>query len=163
MRADWVRAAVACVDAGYDIVYAYGAHTYLLGQFLSPFYNRRTDADGGSLENRARLWLEILGDIRAAVGDRAAIAVRVGVGLAPGVETDEVLGFVRLADDLVDLWDVNVGAISDWSADAGPSRLYRSGYQPGACARRPRSRSSASAVSPIPTRWQRSSPQVSGI
>jgi dimethylamine/trimethylamine dehydrogenase len=129
VRADWVRAAVACVDAGYDIVYAYGAHTYLLTQFLSPFYNRRSDAYGGSLENRARLWLEILADLRAAVGDRAAIAARVGLGLAPGVETDDVLRFVRLADDLVDLWDVNVGAISDWSSDAGPSRFYASGYQ----------------------------------
>ncbi len=51
-------------DAGFDIVYAYGAHTYLLGQFLSPYYNRRTDEYGGSLDNRARLWLEVLEAVR---------------------------------------------------------------------------------------------------
>ena len=40
---DWARAAVAARDAGFDIVYVYGGHSYPLGQFLSPFYNRRAD------------------------------------------------------------------------------------------------------------------------
>jgi dimethylamine/trimethylamine dehydrogenase len=131
VRGDWVRAAKLVRDAGFDIVYVYGGHSYLPLQFLSPFYNRRTDAYGGSLENRARFWLETLEAVREAVGDDCAIAVRLCVeALGPaGVELEEGLGFVRLADHLVDLWDVNVGSILHWSKDSGASRFFQEGYQ----------------------------------
>ena len=131
VQADWVRAARAARDAGVDIVYVYGGHSYLPLQFLSPFYNKRTDAYGGTLENRARFWLETLEAVRAAVGEDCAIAVRLCVdALGPaGVELDEGLAFVRLADDLVDLWDVNVGSITEWSKDSGASRFFPEGYQ----------------------------------
>jgi dimethylamine/trimethylamine dehydrogenase len=131
VRDDWVRAARAARDAGFDIVYVYGGHSYLPLQFLSPFYNRRTDQYGGSLENRARFWLETLEEVRRAVGDDCAIAVRFCVEALgpPGVELDEGLGFVALADDLVDLWDVNVGSITEWSKDSGTSRYFAEGYQ----------------------------------
>jgi dimethylamine/trimethylamine dehydrogenase len=128
---DWVLAAERSRTAGFDIVYVYGAHTYLPGQFLSPHYNRRTDEYGGSLANRARFWLETLEVVRAAVGDDCAIACRVAVdGLgALGVELEEGLEFVRLADHLVDLWDVTVGSIAEWSLDSGPSRFFAEGWQ----------------------------------
>jgi dimethylamine/trimethylamine dehydrogenase len=126
---DWVRAAEWSVRAGFDIVYVYGAHSYLPGQFLSSFYNRRTDDYGGPLENRARFWLEALARVREAVAGHAAVAVRVAVGLQPGVTTDEALAFVRLADDLVDLWDVNIGILTTWSLDSGTSRYHEEGYQ----------------------------------
>ena len=131
VREDWVRAAKLSRDAGFDIVYVYGGHSYLPLQFLSPFYNKRTDAYGGSLENRARFWIETLEEVRAAVGDDCAIAVRFCVeALGPaGVELDEGIGFVVLADHLVDLWDVNVGSITDWSKDSGASRFFPEGYQ----------------------------------
>jgi dimethylamine/trimethylamine dehydrogenase len=131
IRADWVRAARLARDAGFDIVYVYGGHSYLPLQFLSPFYNKRSDAYGGSLENRARFWLETLEAVREAVGDDCAIAVRLCVeALGPaGVELEEGLGFVRLADRLVDLWDVNVGSILEWSKDSGASRFFEEGYQ----------------------------------
>src|SRR6476661_1631502 len=120
---DWVTAARRSRTAGFDIVYVYGAHTYLPGQFLSPHYNRRTDEYGGSLANRARFWLETLEVVRAAVGDDCAIACRVAVDRrgALGVDLDEGLEFVSLADHLVDLWDVTVGSIGEWSLDSGPS------------------------------------------
>ena len=79
VRGDWVRAAQQARYAGFDIVYVYGGHTYLPPQFLSPYYNHRTDEYGGSLENRARFWLETLEDVREAVGDDCAIAVRICV------------------------------------------------------------------------------------
>jgi dimethylamine/trimethylamine dehydrogenase len=131
VRGDWVQAAKLVRDAGLDIVYVYGGHSYLPLQFLSPFYNKRTDSYGGSLENRARFWLETLEAVREAVGDDCAIAVRLCVeALGPaGVELEEGLDFVRLADHLVDLWDVNVGSILDWSKDSGPSRFFEEGYQ----------------------------------
>jgi dimethylamine/trimethylamine dehydrogenase len=131
IREEWVRAATLSRDAGFDIVYVYGGHSYLPLQFLSPFYNKRTDEYGGSLENRARFWLETLEEVRAAVGDDCAVAVRFCVeALGPaGVELDEGIGFVVLADHLVDLWDVNVGSITEWSKDSGASRFFPEGYQ----------------------------------
>jgi dimethylamine/trimethylamine dehydrogenase len=131
VRGDWAQAAKLVRDVGIDIVYVYGGHSYLPLQFLSPFYNKRTDAYGGSLENRARFWLETLEAVREAVGDDCAIAVRLCVeALGPaGVELDEGLGFIRLADHLVDLWDVNVGSIVEWSKDSGASRFFPEGYQ----------------------------------
>ncbi len=128
---DWALAAQRSRSAGFDIVYVYGAHTYLPGQFLSPHYNRRTDEYGGSLANRARFWLETLEAVRTAVGDDCAIACRVAVDRmgALGVDLDEGLEFVRLADHLVDLWDVTVGSIAEWSLDSGPSRFFAEGWQ----------------------------------
>ncbi|HSS55058.1 MAG TPA: FAD-binding protein [Gaiellales bacterium] len=131
VQGDWVTAARRSRTAGFDIVYVYGAHTYLPGQFLSPHYNRRTDEYGGSLVNRARFWLETLEMVREAVGDDCAVACRVAVDRrgALGVDLDEGLEFVSLADHLVDLWDVTVGSIGEWSLDSGPSRFYREGWQ----------------------------------
>ena len=131
VRGDWVAAARRSRDAGFDIVYVYGGHSYLPLQFLSPYYNHRTDEYGGSLENRARFWLETLEAVREAIGDECAIAVRLCIeALGPaGVELEEGLGFVGLADQLVDLWDVNVGSITEWSKDSGSSRFFAEGYQ----------------------------------
>ena len=131
VRTDWVAAAHRSRDAGFDIVYVYGGHSYLPLQFLSPYYNHRTDEYGGSLENRARFWLETLEAVREAIGDECAIAVRLCIeALGPaGVELEEGLGFVGLADHLVDLWDVNVGSITEWSKDSGASRFFAEGYQ----------------------------------
>ena len=131
VQRDWAEAARRAERAGFDIVYVYGAHSYLPMQFLSTYYNRRSDAYGGSLENRARFWLETLTEVRAAVGDRCAIACRIAVdALGPaGVELEEALSFVSLADHLVDLWDVNVGSIEEWSKDSGSSRFFAEGYQ----------------------------------
>ena len=128
---DWVEAAKRGRDCGFDIVYVYGSHSYLLMQFLSPFYNKRTDGYGGSLQDRARFWLETLEKVKEAVGADCAIATRISVeGLGPsGVHLEEALGFVALADPFVDLWDVNVGSISLWSHDSGTSRYFEEGYQ----------------------------------
>lgn len=64
--------------SGLDGVEIQGAHSYLIGQFLSPSYNRRTDRYGGSAENRARLAMEIAEEIRAQVGDSIAVGLRMG-------------------------------------------------------------------------------------
>jgi len=131
IRREWVEAAKRARDVGFDIVYVYGGHSYLPMQFLSSFYNHRTDGYGGSFENRARFWLELLEDVRRAVGEDCVIASRIAVtALGPaGVELDESLKFMAAADHLVDLWDVNVGSIREWSKDSGASRFFPEGYQ----------------------------------
>ena len=73
----YVDAALRARDAGFDIVYVYGAHAYLPFQFLSPFYNRRTDEYGGSFENRARFWREIA--VQGPRGGRRRLRDRVPV------------------------------------------------------------------------------------
>ncbi|MBI2238396.1 MAG: FAD-dependent oxidoreductase [Actinobacteria bacterium] len=128
---DWVAAARRARDCGFDIVYVYGAHSYLPMQFLSTFYNKRTDGYGGSLDNRARFWVETLERVKEAVGEDCAVATRIAIeALGPaGIHVDEGLAFVKLADPVVDLWDVNIGSIAFWSKDSGTSRYFEEGYQ----------------------------------
>ncbi len=131
-QGEWVTAARRARQAGFDIVYVYGSHTYLPSQFLSPVYNRRTDEYGGSFENRARFWLEAIELVKEAIGDDTAIAVRIAADTLElsGVPIEEGLEFIRAADGMVDLWDVVIGSM--WGAgrlDSGPSRFFDQGYQ----------------------------------
>ena len=129
---DWVAAALRAREAGFDIVYVYGSHTYLPTQFLSPRYNHRTDAYGGSFENRARFWLETLELVREAVGDDCAIAIRIAADTldGAGIEPEEGLAFIRAAEPLVDLFDCVVGGLAGAARlDAGASRFFATGYQ----------------------------------
>jgi len=131
-QGEWVTAAHRARQAGFDIVYVYGSHTYLPSQFLSPVYNRRTDEYGGSFENRARFWLEAIELVKEAIGDDTAIAVRIAADTLElsGVPIEEGLEFIRAADGMVDLWDVVIGSM--WGAgrlDSGPSRFFDQGYQ----------------------------------
>ena len=135
VQRDWVQAARRARDVGFDIVYVYGAHGYLMTQFLSSHANRRTDGYGGSLANRGRFWLETLAAVREAIGGDCAVATRIAVhgdsgvpgaeGL-PGIHVDDMLTLVKMADDLVDLWDVTVGS---WPEDSGTSRYYPEGHE----------------------------------
>src|SRR5438874_2202917 len=109
----------------------YCSHSYLPQQFLTPYYNHRTDEYGGSLENRARFWRETIEQVKDAVGHDCAIAVRISADMFIGeagtqLERD-VLPFVQIVDHLVDVWDVNVSGISEWGEDATPSRFYPQG------------------------------------
>ncbi|WP_341577926.1 NADH:flavin oxidoreductase/NADH oxidase [Microbacterium schleiferi] len=63
---DFGAAARRSVEAGFDVLEVHAAHGYLLHEFLSPLSNQRTDSYGGSLENRARLLLEVIDAVRAA-------------------------------------------------------------------------------------------------
>jgi 2,4-dienoyl-CoA reductase-like NADH-dependent reductase (Old Yellow Enzyme family)/thioredoxin reductase len=72
----FAAAAVRCGKAGFDFVEIHAGHGYLISAFLTPRFNRRTDAYGGSFENRTRLLLEILRAVREAVGDRIGVGVK---------------------------------------------------------------------------------------
>ncbi|MEL7254983.1 MAG: FAD-dependent oxidoreductase [Pseudomonadota bacterium] len=128
----WHRdAALRAKRAGYDIVYVYVAHHLsTMSHFLSPYRNHRTDEYGGSLENRARLFREILADTKDAVGDTCAVAVRFAVDELMGDDgfTSEGEGrdFIEMMAEEPDLWDVN---ISGWEHDSATSRFKQSGFQ----------------------------------
>jgi dimethylamine/trimethylamine dehydrogenase len=121
----WHRAAAErAVEAGFDLVYVYATHGYLLSQFLSPS-NRRNDEYGGSLENRVRLVRELLEDTREVLGDRCGLAIRISsdAGEIDGEpESGEQREIVSLLGDLPDLWDVN---IHDYSYEMGSSRFVK--------------------------------------
>ena len=82
----WHRdAAIRAKQAGFDIIYCYAGHDLTLAmQFMLKRYNDRTDEYGGSLENRVRLFRELIEDTKEAVGDTCAVAVRFAV--------DELMG-----------------------------------------------------------------------
>lgn len=85
---DFVRTATLAREAGYDGVEIMGSEGYLLNQFFSPRTNRRTDEWGGSLENRARLPLEVVRQVRAGAGTDFIIIYRIsGLDLVAGGNT----------------------------------------------------------------------------
>ncbi len=97
----FAQAADRVQRAGADAVEVHGAHGYLISTFLSRAYNTRDDEYGGSLENRARILVEVLGAVRAAVGSGCAILVRLNgceFGIENGITIDETVATARLAE-----------------------------------------------------------------
>lgn len=125
----FVDAALRARDVGYDVVDVLAGYGYLAAQFLSPFHNQRTDRYGGSLESRARFWLETLSRVRDAVGADCAIATRVAIQTdGPwGHTVDDTVALVRMADSLVDVWNLNLGSVLDWGSDISPPRTVPEG------------------------------------
>ena len=100
------------MEAGYDGIEIHCAHGYLLNQFYSPMTNKRSDAYGGSLENRLRFMLETVALVREAIGTTAPIAVRLGgADYLPGgsSEEDAVEAGALLEAAGVDLIDLSGG------------------------------------------------------
>jgi dimethylamine/trimethylamine dehydrogenase len=128
----WHRdAALRAKRAGFDIIYCYAAHGMTTAiQFILKRFNDRTDEYGGSLENRVRLFRELIEDTKEAVGDKCAVAVRFAVDELLGEEglshQGEAYDVVAMLAELPDLWDVNV---SSWSNDSITSRFGREGHQ----------------------------------
>jgi 2,4-dienoyl-CoA reductase-like NADH-dependent reductase (Old Yellow Enzyme family) len=122
---DFRSAARRSVEAGFQVIEIHAAHGYLLHQFLSPLSNTRTDEFGGSLENRARLLLRIVSEVRAEIGEELAIFVRFSAtdwadgGLTP----EEVSTVARWAQDAgSDLADISTGGnVIGVTIPTGPS------------------------------------------
>jgi 2,4-dienoyl-CoA reductase-like NADH-dependent reductase (Old Yellow Enzyme family) len=109
---EFTAAAHRAIEAGFDLVEIHGAHGYLVHQFLSPLSNKRTDDYGGSLENRARLLLRIVSQVRTAVGETVPILVRLSAtdyteGGWDAEQTSTVAGWAREAG--ADLFDISSG------------------------------------------------------
>ncbi|MGW2169282.1 NADH:flavin oxidoreductase/NADH oxidase family protein [Streptomyces sp. NPDC001705] len=113
-------------QAGFDGVEIHAAHGYLLSQFLSPLVNKRTDRWGGSLENRARLLLDIVRAVRATVSPSFAVAVKLNSAdfQRGGFDADDARQVIAMLEPLgVDLVELSGGsyespAMTGRSADA---------------------------------------------
>ncbi|MFD8671557.1 NADH:flavin oxidoreductase/NADH oxidase family protein [Streptomyces seoulensis] len=112
--------------AGFDGVEVHAAHGYLLSQFLSPLVNKRTDQWGGSLENRARMLLDVVRAVRAAVSPSFAVAVKLNSAdfQRGGFDADDARQVIEMLAPLgVDLIELSGGsyespAMSGRAADA---------------------------------------------
>ncbi|MHB8808239.1 MAG: oxidoreductase [Anaerolineaceae bacterium] len=98
-------------DFGFDMVTFHFAHDSLCSQFLSPYFNTRTDEYGGSLENRIRFQKEAIKRIREAVGPDFPIQMRVSRHLIvpESFESDDMLYFVKSIEKYVDMINVSCG------------------------------------------------------
>ncbi len=117
-----LAAARRAKEAGFDIVYVYACHGYLLDTFLSAVRNTRSDEYGGSPENRVRLVRELIEETKSAVGDRCAVAVRFAADPAAGETEEERREMFSLLAELPDLWDITV---QDYTFDMGSARFVK--------------------------------------
>jgi len=109
----FARTAQLGEQAGFSGVEIHAAHGYLLSQFLSPLSNQRTDRWGGSLENRARLLLETVKAVRAAVSSGFAVAVKLNSAdfQRGGFSADDARDVVKMLNPLgVDLVELSGGS-----------------------------------------------------
>jgi anthraniloyl-CoA monooxygenase len=112
VKAEFVAATVRGERAGFDMLELHTAHGYLLASFLSPLTNQRTDAYGGSLENRLRFPLEVFTAMRAAWPAHKPMSVRFSAtDWAEGGNTgDDAVAIARaFAEAGVDLADISTG------------------------------------------------------
>lgn len=112
LPSEFARTAQLSQTVGFHGVQIHAAHGFLLSQFLSPLFNQRQDAYGGSLENRMRLLLETIAAAREAVGPRFPIAVKLNATdqLEGGFAEVEALDVIAALDgSSVDLIDVSGG------------------------------------------------------
>ena len=126
-----LAAALRAKRAGFDLIYVYAGHALTAAaQFILRRYNDRTDEYGGSLENRTRLFRELLEDTKEAVGDKCGVVARFAVEELLGEEGITLQGdghdIIAMLAELPDLWDVN---LSNWSNDSATSRFKKEGYQ----------------------------------
>lgn len=111
---DFAAGAKRAVRAGFQVLEIHGAHGYLVNEFLSPLSNKRTDAYGGSFENRTRLLLDITRAVRASVAEDIVVAVRLScIDWVDGGWTleDTVRLCKVLKDEGVDFIDCSSGGL----------------------------------------------------
>ncbi len=110
-KEEWAQAAADLVDCGFDAILIHAGHSVPLAQFLSPLTNKRTDEYGGSTGNRCRYLIEILDAIRARVGKKLLIEVRIsGTEFEEGgIDIDEGIRIGELLQDHLDILQVSAG------------------------------------------------------
>ena len=110
-KEEWAQVAADLVDCGFDAILIHAGHSVPLAQFLSPLTNKRTDEYGGSTENRCRYLIEILDAIRARVGKKLLIEVRIsGTEFEEGgIDLEEGIRIGEQIQDHLDILQVSAG------------------------------------------------------
>ena len=124
----FVDAAVRCQKAGYDGVELHGAHSYLIAQFFSKYYNKRTDEYGGDVEGRTRFVTEIIDEIRKAVRPDFVVGIRIsGDEMVPRQMTlDDGLEIAKFLENRLDYINISNGCAQNGDANCDPYS-----FQPG--------------------------------
>jgi 2,4-dienoyl-CoA reductase-like NADH-dependent reductase (Old Yellow Enzyme family) len=115
ISADFIDAAIRAQKSGFDGVQVHAAHGWLLSQFLSPVFNRRTDEYGGSLENRARILMEIVTGIRKATGKQFLLMIKINSddNIPGGLNLDDMLQVSAMLEKAgVDAIEISGGTIA---------------------------------------------------
>lgn len=107
----YAEAAAFVKQCGFDMCILHGGHGWLLGQFLSPATNQRTDEFGGSRENRARFPLMVIEKVREKVGPDFLIDYRIsGDELQEHGQTiEDTIAFIKMAEDKLDMVHISAG------------------------------------------------------
>lgn len=127
----FAQSALRAKQAGFDGIEVHGAHGYLVGQFLSPYSNKRCDEYGGTLGNRARFALEIVGKIRAVCGKDFPILYRMSAReyVDGGLGIEETKAAARLLEEAgVDCIHVSQGVYASQPHIIPPSVIGYGAY-----------------------------------
>ena len=108
----WAHCAELSREGGFDGTEVHIAHSYLLHQFMSPLYNKRTDEYGGSLENRLRLTVEVIDAIRAKVGSDWTVGIRLNLHdyMPGGLTDDDAVAAAKHLQEQTEIDFINVSA-----------------------------------------------------
>lgn len=112
LPAMYAKTALHAMTVGFSGVHLHAGHGFLLSQFLSPLFNRRSDGYGGSIEARCRIVLDIIAEVRRSVGPSFPIGIRINSTdmLEGGLTESDALDVVRLLDQTsIDLIDISGG------------------------------------------------------
>lgn len=123
------RCAGLAKRAGFEMIMVHGGHGWLINQFLSPYFNHRTDKYGGSLENRVRFAQEVLDSVREAVGPGFPIEFRMSGSelFEGGYDLSEGIEIAKLVESRVDLLHVSAGTYQTGFGITHPSMFLPHG------------------------------------
>lgn len=123
------KTAALAKRAGFEMLMIHGGHGWLLNQFLSPYFNKRTDEYGGSLENRCRLAVEVLQSVRKAVGPGFPIEFRMSGSelFEGGYDLEEGCRIAEKLEPYIDLLHVSAGTYQRGFGDTHPSMFKEHG------------------------------------
>ena len=127
--ASYGRVAGLAKRAGFGMIMIHGGHGWLLNQFLSPYFNKRTDEYGGSLENRCRLAIEVLKSVREAVGPGFPIEFRMSGSelFEGGYDLAEGVRIAQMIEPYLDIIHVSAGTYQRGFGDTHPSMFKEHG------------------------------------
>lgn len=123
------KTAAVAKRAGFEMLMIHGGHGWLLNQFLSPYFNKREDEYGGSLNNRCRLAIEVLQAVRNAVGKGFPIEFRMSGSelFDGGYDLSEGIRIAQKIAPYIDLLHVSAGTYQKGFGDTHPSMFREHG------------------------------------